>query len=93
MAPHQIISLEDLRAPSFALADHYDHIHVGYTPPTAQRRRASSSVELLKPEQWKRLIEPLGEIDNPTVPTKPSQVRDPTRKPEGQRASGAHTGE
>jgi hypothetical protein len=28
--PRQIISLIGLGGPSFALADHYDHIHVGY---------------------------------------------------------------
>ena len=36
MAPHQIISLEDLPGPqSFALPDHYDHVHVGYMPEAA----------------------------------------------------------
>ena len=28
--PAQIISLIGLGGPSFALADHYDHIHVGF---------------------------------------------------------------
>jgi hypothetical protein len=28
--PKQIISLLGLGGPSFPLADHYDHIHVGY---------------------------------------------------------------
>ena len=32
-APAQIISLMDLGGPSFAMSDHYDHIHVGYTRP------------------------------------------------------------
>jgi murein DD-endopeptidase MepM/ murein hydrolase activator NlpD len=33
MQPHQVISLEDLPGEtSFALADHYDHVHVGYYP-------------------------------------------------------------
>ena len=32
MQPHQIISLMTLGGPSFAMADHYDHIHVGYYP-------------------------------------------------------------
>ncbi len=33
MHPHQVISLEDLPGEtSFALADHYDHVHVGYHP-------------------------------------------------------------
>ena len=31
MHPHQVISLEDLPGEtSFAMADHYDHVHVGY---------------------------------------------------------------
>ena len=30
---------------------------------------------MLKPDQWQRLIDRLGEIDNPTVPTKPSDAR------------------
>jgi murein DD-endopeptidase MepM/ murein hydrolase activator NlpD len=33
MHPHQVISLEDLPGEtSFAMADHYDHVHIGYTP-------------------------------------------------------------
>jgi murein DD-endopeptidase MepM/ murein hydrolase activator NlpD len=33
MQPHQVISLEDLPgATSFAMADHYDHVHIGYSP-------------------------------------------------------------
>jgi murein DD-endopeptidase MepM/ murein hydrolase activator NlpD len=33
MHPHQVISLEDLPGEtSFALPDHYDHVHVGYYP-------------------------------------------------------------
>jgi len=33
MHPHQVISLEDLPGEtSFALSDHYDHVHVGYSP-------------------------------------------------------------
>jgi murein DD-endopeptidase MepM/ murein hydrolase activator NlpD len=33
MHPHQVISLEDLPGEtSFAMSDHYDHVHVGYSP-------------------------------------------------------------
>jgi murein DD-endopeptidase MepM/ murein hydrolase activator NlpD len=33
MHPHQVISLEDLPGEtSFALPDHYDHVHIGYYP-------------------------------------------------------------
>ena len=42
MHPHQVISLEDLPGEaSFAMADHYDHVHVGYHP-TASGSEASS---------------------------------------------------
>src|SRR5262245_9756408 len=71
MRPAQIISLMDLGPPTFILPDHYNHIHVGYTFTTA-----GSSIkqlgQILKPEQWQRLIERLGQIQNPKVPAKPS---------------------
>jgi Transglycosylase SLT domain/Peptidase family M23 len=71
MHPHQVISLEDLPGEaSFALADHYDHVHVGYQPlstPFDQQFNA-----LLKPDQWQRLTDRLGEIDNPQVQATPS---------------------
>jgi hypothetical protein len=72
MHPHQVISLEDLPGEaSFALGDHYDHVHVGYHPlsgPFDQQFEA-----LLKPDQWQRLTEQLGRIDNPQVPIAPSK--------------------
>src|SRR3954451_5658824 len=71
MRPAQIISLMDLGPPTFILPDHYNHIHVGYTFTTS-----GSSIkqlgEILKPEQWQRLIQRLGQIQNPKVPSKPS---------------------
>jgi hypothetical protein len=71
MRPAQIISLMDLGPPTFVLPDHYNHIHVGYTFTTA-----GSSIkqlgQILKPEQWQRLIQRLGQIQNPKVPAKPS---------------------
>jgi hypothetical protein len=79
MHPHQVISLEDLPGEtSFALADHYDHVHVGYHPlsgPFDQQFNA-----LLKPDQWQRLTNRLGEIDNPRVSPTPS----PYSLPDGQ---------
>jgi hypothetical protein len=72
MHPHQVISLEDLPGEtSFALPDHYDHVHVGYHPlsgPFDQQFEA-----LLKPDQWQRLTDQLGQIENPDVPTAPSK--------------------
>ena len=32
MQPNQVISLLDLGGPSFALANHWDHIHIGFAP-------------------------------------------------------------
>jgi hypothetical protein len=76
MHPHQVISLEDLPGEtSFALPDHYDHVHVGYHP-TASAKEAQFAA-LLKPEQWQRLIDRLGEIENPDVPVHPSKYAVP----------------
>jgi hypothetical protein len=78
MRPAQIISLMDLGPPTFILPDHYNHIHVGYTFTTS-----GSSIQqlgqILKPEQWQRLIQRLGEIRNPKVPSKPSGAALPTK--------------
>jgi hypothetical protein len=97
MRPAQIISLMDLGADNtFAMGDHADHVHVGYTPAAGPQSGIGKQFEqILKPEQWERLIDRLGEIDNPKVPTKPSDVAIPTRKghDENRRASGAHLGE
>ncbi len=100
MEPSQVISLMDFGGPSFAMADHDDHVHVGYTPvygPGSSPDKQFS--QILKPEQWKRLIDRIAEIDNPKVPTSPSRFSLPTgsdkdeRKDKGRRASGAHVGE
>jgi hypothetical protein len=78
MRPAQIISLMDLGPPTFILPDHYNHIHVGYTFTTS-----GSSIkqlgQILKPEQWQRLIQRLGEIQNPKVPSKPSAAALPAK--------------
>ncbi len=91
MRPAQIISLMNFGGPSFPLPDHDDHIHVGYTPLYgSSAKQASQLAQILKPEQWQRLIERLGEIDNPNVPAKPSKYALPTNR---DRASSAHRGE
>jgi hypothetical protein len=78
MRPSQIISLMELGPPTFAMGDHADHIHVGYSFTTS-----GSSIkqlgQILKPEQWQRLIERLGQIPNPKVPTKPSAAALPAK--------------
>jgi hypothetical protein len=87
MHPHQVISLEDLPGEtSFALPDHYDHVHVGYHP-TASGSEARFAA-LLKPEQWQRLISRLGEIENPDVPVHPSEYALPDAANGGLSAGG-----
>jgi hypothetical protein len=76
MRPAQIISLMNLGPPTFALPDHDDHIHVGYTFTTTGLGQLA---QVLKPDQWQRLIQRLGEIKNPTVPAKPSNAAVPTK--------------
>jgi hypothetical protein len=101
MRPAQIITLMDFGGPTFALGDHDDHIHLGYTPLYGSGRPADQLAQILKPEQWERLIDRLGEIENPKVPAKPSDAALPAGKGdvptpaeiENGRASGAHVGE
>src|SRR5262249_22122578 len=70
MRPAQIISLMNLGPPTFILPDHWNHIHVGYTFSTSGSSLKQLG-EILKPEQWQRLIQRLGQIQNPKVPAKP----------------------
>ena len=92
MQPHQIISLLELGGPTMAMADHADHIHVGFKPLFgANKKLGRQALQVLKPGQWSDLIARLGEIDNPVVPTKPSKYALPVGK--RHRASDAHPGE
>jgi hypothetical protein len=78
--PHQIISLLDFGQNTMAMPDHADHIHVGFHPlfgTNAKLGRETQSV--LKPGQWDTLVQRLGQIQNPTVPTRPSRYAIPTR--------------
>jgi hypothetical protein len=95
MQPHQIISLMTLGGPSFAMADHNDHIHVGYYPKGQSPQASKQFSELLKPDQWKRLIGRIAQIDNPTVPTSPSRYSIPAGKgkQKSNRSSAAHSGD
>ena len=82
MHPHQVISLEDLPGPtSVAMADHFDHVHVGYHP--IESRLDAQYSALLKPAQWQRLIDRLGQIENPEVPIKPSEFSLPDEPKSG----------
>jgi hypothetical protein len=90
MAPAQIISLLEIGGATFAMADHNDHIHVGFQPMFGTNRKlGKAALAVLKPGQWSDLLARLGEIENPVVPTKPSKYALPADK----RASDAHAGE
>jgi murein DD-endopeptidase MepM/ murein hydrolase activator NlpD len=99
MRPAQLISLMELGGPTFAMGDHDDHIHLGYTPSYGAGRPFDQLAQVLKPDQWERLINRLGEIENPEVPTKPSDASLPAKGPdkptaaEIERGSQAHRGE
>jgi Transglycosylase SLT domain len=90
VSPHQIISLLDYGQNTLAMADHADHVHVGFQPLFGTNGKLGrQALAVLKPGQWSDLIARLREIDNPIVPTKPSKYSLPADKP----ASDAHEGE
>jgi hypothetical protein len=74
MRPSQIISLLDYGQNTMAIADHADHIHIGFQPLFGQNRKlGQQALAVLEPGQWSDLIARLREIDNPVVPTEPSK--------------------
>jgi hypothetical protein len=91
MRADQIISLLEMGSNTVAMSDHHDHIHVGFAPLFGENRRlGKQAFQVLKPGQWSDLVDRLGEIENPIVPTKPSKYALPTEK---HRHSDAHAGE
>ena len=92
MKPHQIISLMtyDGTDNTYAMGDHDDHIHVGWRPLYGQSKKAARRIDaILKPKQWIKLIDRLGDIDNPEVREAPSRFSLKVTKS----ASSAHHGE
>jgi hypothetical protein len=88
MTPHQVISLLDLGGPTLAMGDHDDHIHVGFRPLFGDNKKlGQQAMAVLKPGQWNDLIDRLGQIENPVVPTRPSKFAIPVR------GSRAHKGD
>ena len=78
MHPHQVISLEDLPGEtSFALPDHYNHVHIGYRALGGAFGEEFNA--LLGPKQWLRLTKRLEGIQNPKVRTAPSRFALPDR--------------
>jgi hypothetical protein len=59
------------------MGDHDDHIHVGFTPRFGANALNEREMSVLEPGQWDDLVERLGEIPNPTVPTEPSRYAIP----------------
>jgi hypothetical protein len=72
--PHQIISLMDMGGPTFAQADHADHIHVGFKPLFGTNASLGKQARrLLSNTQWQRLVDRIGNIRNPIVRMRPSR--------------------
>ncbi|HEV2059418.1 MAG TPA: lytic murein transglycosylase [Solirubrobacteraceae bacterium] len=93
MQPAQIITLMAYEgaANTLAMGDHADHIHVGFRPQFDPRKGGKMTESILKPSQWIKLIDRLGQIDNPTVKLAPSKYA--IKATEFGRASHAHKGE
>ncbi|MDP1846310.1 MAG: lytic murein transglycosylase [Solirubrobacteraceae bacterium] len=91
MQPAQIITLMTYEgaANTLAMGDHADHIHVGFRPQFDPSKGGRLTESVLKPSQWIKLIDRLGQIDNPTVKLAPSKY---AIKAVG-RASRAHKGD
>jgi hypothetical protein len=93
MKPHQIISLMTFPGTdnTLAMADHNDHIHVGFRPMFGSNPKLGGQLSAaLAPGQWSKLMNRLGSIKNPTVPTSPSKYSLDVTTP---RASPAHKGD
>jgi hypothetical protein len=84
MKPHQLISLFDLGGPTLRMADHANHLHIGYRPAGGDGRGGVRS-PALKRSDWYKLIDQLGKIDNPAVGKRPSKYAIP--------AHGRHGGD
>ena len=69
MKAHQIITLMQYPGTdnTFAMADHWDHIHVGFSP------SETAAASVLRPGQWDRLIGSLARVPNPVVSLEPSE--------------------
>ena len=72
MKPDQIITLMKYEGEdnTLAMADHDDHIHVGYKPTTGINGKQLE--QLLKPGQWDDLVDQLSSIEIPDVAAAPS---------------------
>jgi hypothetical protein len=85
MAPDDIVSDTPFKGQSntLALPDHTNRIQVTYVPAYGANRKLSDVVrDYLRPRQWTRLIDRIGQIPEPTVPLTPSRyaIRDSARR-------------
>ena len=88
MQPHQIISLMDLGGPTMVLADHADHIHVGFKPLFGVNAKLGGAArKVLSNNQWDKFLTRLTEIQNPVVRT----ARRSTRSRSGTHAAASAT--
>ncbi len=74
--PDQIISLMSYKGQTntLALPDHANRVQVTYTPLFGQNKKLSAQIAtILQPRQWIDLINRIGQIPEPTVPTAPSK--------------------
>jgi Transglycosylase SLT domain/Peptidase family M23 len=88
MKPHQIISLMTFPGTdnTLAMPDHANHIHVGFRPMYGANSKLARQVNaILRPQQWTRLIDRLGQLDEPVVPRMPSRFATKVKPtPQGQ---------
>ncbi len=89
MKPHQIISLMTIPGTdnTLALPDHADHIHIGWRPLYGHNTNLTRHInQILRPTQWIKLIDHLGQIDNPTIGEQPSRhAIETTHRPSSRR--------
>jgi hypothetical protein len=91
MKPHQIISLMTYPGAdnTLSMADHANHIHVGFHPMYGANAKLARQVNsILRPDQWTRLVNRLGQLSEPTVRANPSRFATPVK-----RRGGAHLGD
>ncbi len=75
MKPNQIISGMSYKGQgnTLALPDHQNRLEIDYTPLFGQNKKLSAQVaSILKPDQWLKLINRIGQIPEPVVPIAPS---------------------
>ena len=73
--------------PTFAMADHADHIHCGFTPQYGTGEVGKQFETVLKPDQWEQLIDRIGEARPAEGAAQALEVLAPRRA----RASGRAT--